>query len=289
MTQGRFTGVDRSLEELATEALDILADAKEAYQPVGTYALVSGGNDSATLLQLVHPYVDAAVHIRTGIGIPETSAFVRELCAGFGVKLIELVTPPEIYRDIVLGNTRKGEQKRKGFPGPPFHYVCYHRLKGRRLQDFQRDQSKRGQRVLLVSGVRQHESDRRMKQIAAREHEGPRGRLTRTAWANPIVHWTSHEMVTYRRAFDVPRSPVADAIHVSGECLCGAFAHPGELDEIAYWYPDTAAYIRSLEAEARAMGKPFSEWGHGRGEMPKEAGPLCSDCQWFGQEYVVEG
>lgn len=28
--------------------------------------------------------------------------------------------------------------------------------------------------------------------------------------------------------------------HMSGECLCGAFAKPGELDEIRFWYPAMA-------------------------------------------------
>ena len=272
MTQTRFSAVDKPIEALIEEALDILMEAKELYKPVKTFILTSGGNDSTTLMHLVRPYVDAAVHIRTGIGIPETSEFVREITAFFGLDLIELVTPPEVYRDIVLGETRKG------FPGPNMHYITYHRLKSERLQNLQRDYSKRGERLLLVSGVRSQESERRMLGVGKFEHQAPSRPATRLAWVNPLVHWTSFEMNSYRSAFDVPRSPVADKIHKSGECLCGTFAREDELKEIEFWYPETAKYIKSLQAEALAIGKQFPYWGHRAGKRPKTTGPLCSDC-----------
>jgi hypothetical protein len=83
---------------------------------------------------------------------------------------------------------------------------------------------------------------------------------------------------------DVPRNPASDLIHMSGECLCGAFAHPGELDEIGEWYPDVVAEIRALEAEARAAGipEPFCRWGHGEGK-PSEVGRACGNCLTRGQ------
>lgn len=274
MNQGRFVSVDKPVEELVSEALGILEEAKATYRPVKTYVLLSGGNDSTTLAHLVCSMVDAAVHIRTGIGIPQTSAFVRDTCSRLGLPLIELVTPPEVYRNIVLGT------KSPGFPGPSQHYITYHRLKAGRLQNLQRDHAKRGERILLVSGVRSHESKRRMLSIGGYEHQGPHGRLGKCAWANPIVHWTSMDMNNYREAFRVPRSPVADLLHKSGECLCGAFAQKGELNEIAFWYPETAAYIRGLEVEAQVLGKRHSTWGYRNGQRPsKPPGPLCSDCQ----------
>tara|TARA_R100000306_G_C4350741_1_gene129998 strand:+ start:60 stop:911 length:852 start_codon:yes stop_codon:yes gene_type:complete len=270
--QLRFGEIDHPVEDLVEEALNILMEAKELYKPVKTLVLTSGGNDSTTLMHLVRPYVDAAVHIKTGIGIPETSEFVREVTASFGLELIELVTPPEVYRDIVLGETRKG------FPGPNMHYITYHRLKAERIRNLQRDHSKRGERLLLVSGVRSQESQRRMLGVGKFEHQAPTSTATRCAWANPLIHWTSYEMSNYRRAFQVPRSPVADKIHKSGECLCGAFATRDDLKELELWYPETADYIKSMEAEALAMGKKFPYWGHRAGKIPKTTGDLCSDC-----------
>ncbi len=270
--QARFGDMDKPIEELSEEALRILMEAKELYNPVKTYVLTSGGNDSTTLMHLVAPHVDGAVHIRTGIGVPETSEFVREITAYFELPLIELVTPPEVYRDIVLGETRKG------FPGPNMHYITYHRLKAERIRNLQRDYSKRGERLLLVTGVRSQESERRMLGVGKFEHQSPTSTATRCAWVNPLIHWTSYEMNSYRMAFQVPRSPVADKLHRSGECLCGTFARPDELKEIEFWYPETANYIKSIQAEALANGKKFPYWGHREGKIPKSAEPLCSDC-----------
>lgn len=92
--------------------------------------------------------------------------------------------------------------------------------------------------------------------------------------------WTELDLNTYRALHDVPRNPVADLIHMSGECLCGAFAKPGELDEIGYWFPETKAEIEALEVEVRAAGhrEAICKWGHGQGS-PSKAGPLCSSCE----------
>ena len=62
----------------------------------------------------------------------------------------------------------------------------------------------------------------------------------------------------YFAHYGVPRNPVVDLIHKSGECLCGAFAKPNELREIEYWYPEVGKRIRDLEAKVRAAGFP---WG----------------------------
>jgi hypothetical protein len=48
-------------------------------------------------------------------------------------------------------------------------------------------------------------------------------------------------------------------IHMSGECLCGAFAHQGELDEVGEWFPDVKVHIERLEAEVLATDK-HPEW-----------------------------
>lgn len=80
-----------------------------------------------------------------------------------------------------------------------------------------------------------------------------------------------------------PRRPTQrgcrPAAHMSGECLCGSFAKPGELDEIGEWFPDVAATIRALETEVRAAGfpEPLCRWGHGEGRASAK-GRLCSSC-----------
>ncbi len=272
--------------ELAEEAGELLAKVKEQVKPKLTLALFSGGNDSTAMLSLVKDQVDAAVHIRTGTGIESTFTHVRETCEAWGVRLIVLETDPAVYRKLVL----RGAFKRRdgtigvgqGFPGPALHYICYHHLKQARLRELQRDYSKRGERLLLVSGVRRKESKRRSKSVEKKEWSGPDHEARRCWWANPLVNFTGEDMLRIREAAELPRCEAAALIHKSGECLCGAFAKPGELEELEFWFPAVGQQIRDLEREAEQAGKRYCRWGHGaiQGES-KPVGPLCSGCELF--------
>lgn len=238
---------------------------------VAQVVLYSGGNDSTTLAHLFKNTATHYAHINTGIGIEETREFVRETAARFGLPLIE-EGPDEkdSYRTIVLD---------QGFPGPGHHYKMYQRLKERGLRKVRRAfvTKPRRQRILFIAGRRRDESQRRMN-IPENEREGS------TVWVSPLVHWTKLDLNTYRKMCgDVPRNRVSDLIHMSGECLCGSFAHKGELEEIRMFFPDTAAVIDALEAEVHATGKFPEErchWGNGAasGEEPSKSGPLCSSC-----------
>lgn len=79
---------------------------------------------------------------------------------------------------------------------------------------------------------------------------------------------------------DALNNPVSEKLHMSGECLCGAFAKPDELEEIRFWFPEVAAEIDRLEAEVAAAGhrEPFCRWGHGQGKPTEKTGPLCTSC-----------
>lgn len=83
-----------------------------------------------------------------------------------------------------------------------------------------------------------------------------------------------------RQENDLPQCQGSALVHMSGECLCGAMAKADELPEIEYWFPETGKYIRSLEVEAKRMGKPYCKWGHGaRDGTAKPVGPLCQGCE----------
>ncbi len=111
-------------------------------------------------------------------------------------------------------------------------------------------------------------------------------------WVSPLVNWTALDLNTYRIMHpDVPRNEVSDLLHMSGECLCGSFAHSNELDEIALWFPEVAAEIRALEVEVLATGR-FPEyrcrwgWGGDRETLrrSRRSGRLCSSCDARFQE-----
>ncbi|AON97500.1 PAPS reductase-like domain protein [Rhodococcus phage ChewyVIII] len=233
-------------------------------------SLFSGGNDSTTLAHMFRSRTTHAIHANTTIGIEQTREYVRKVCADWGLPLIEK-TAPVSYRDLVL---------EQGFPGPGHHYKMYQRLKERGLREARKEligpRGKR-ERVVFLAGRRRTESERRAN-VPEVEYEGA------IVWVSPLVYWTKLDLNTYREMHeDVPRNEVSDLLHMSGECLCGSFAHPGELDEIALFYPDVAKEIRDLEVEVLATGKHAPEkckWGFRKGKPTKKAGALCSDCKF---------
>lgn len=267
----RLTPHDRALRvrHLTARAFQIVDEATDTHlegkQLTARCLLFSGGNDSTILAHMFRRQVDCAVHINTGIGIEQTREFVRETCTNWGLALMERHTP-ESYRDLVV---------ERGFPGPAMHFKMFQRLKERGLEAVRSElvPNPRRQRVLYIAGRRRAES-RRREAIAVHE------RRKSIIWASPLVAWTKWDMNTYRQLHEVPINPVSAAIHMSGECLCGAFAKPGELDEIGFWFPDTRHEIEALEAEVRAAGhqEPWCRWGHGKGKPSSRTGYLCSSC-----------
>jgi 3'-phosphoadenosine 5'-phosphosulfate sulfotransferase (PAPS reductase)/FAD synthetase len=267
---------DRVLD-LIKQANQILQDALNEHlagrELAGVVLLFSGGNDSTILGHLFRHQATHAAHANTGIGIEQTRQFVRETCEVWELPLMEK-HPPKSYRDLVLEEV---DGHPRGFPGPALHWLMYTRLKERCLDQVRRELVTNGrrQRVVFLAGRRRSESARRQN-IALHE------RRDSVVWVSPLANWTKLDLGTYRQMFsDVPQNRVTDLIHMSGECLCGAFAAPGELEEIRFWFPEAAAQIDALAAElaAAGVGEPRCRWGHGEGRASERQGLLCSSCQ----------
>jgi 3'-phosphoadenosine 5'-phosphosulfate sulfotransferase (PAPS reductase)/FAD synthetase len=257
--------------------LHILADRKEL---AGVVALFSGGNDSTVLTHLARPFCTHAAHANTGVGVEQTRQFVRDACIAWQLPLIERRAPrvDDSYRAIVLD---------QGFPGPGHHYKMFQRLKERALREIRNeiiDGRTRTHRVIFLAGRRRQESGRRAN-VPELERDGT------TVWVSPLVNWTKADLNTYRQLYSVPRNEVSDLIHMSGECLCGSFAHEGEREEISMWFPQAFEEIAELEAilagpgyEHMAEHKKIWGWG-GNAEtlrmsrvQPVKVGRLCSSC-----------
>ena len=264
------------------EAGLILRTAYGDQRPRKVYALFSGGHDSLVATHVAHRFlpVDAVVHVATGIGIPETFEFVRQTCERLGWPLI-VCRPP---LDVKTGQS--GAQYRKmvlahGFPGPGnvSHRIVYSELKEKALRPLiAQSKVDDSDRVLLVGGMRRQESARRMGHVQEVYRAGA------SVWCSPLATWTADDCGEYIQQHDLRRSVVKDLLHISGECLCGCFAKPGERDEIAAWYPLVDARIHALEQEAEAAGVP-ARWGKRPGKYWTQTRRgqldmfLCQSCQ----------
>lgn len=242
----RLDTLIRESHDLIDFAVDLHFTAT-GHERVATVGLYSGGDDSTTMVHAFRGRLDYAAHCNTGIGIEATRQFVRDTCASWDLPLIEVHPGAgNTYEELVLD---------RGFPGPAHHFKVYQRLKERGLRQVQRQLVKnpRKQRVLMLAGRRRDESARRSN-ITALDREGSR------VIVSPLIHWTKADLHAYRREHpDIPRNETAALLHMSGECLCGAFAHLGELEEIAYWFPEVAQHILDLEEKVLATGK-HPEW-----------------------------
>lgn len=254
------------LNRKIAEAYDIVTEALETHfvKPKKRIAAecvtFTGGDDSTVLAHLFRRDVDYAVHIDTSVFVLDPDErerrsaplkFVRQMCAEWDLPLI--VQSGELYRDLVLD---------QGFPGPAQHDKMYQRLKERGFRKVRRHfvgDRGRKERVLFLGGRRRDESDRR-EDIPENDRDGA------LVWAAPFANWTKDDTNLYRQVYNVPRSPVSQHIHMSGECLCGAYAKKGEIDEIGFFYPATAQMLHDLEVEVSATGKFKPErcqWGWG--------------------------
>lgn len=229
-------------------ANEIINDAIKMYNPKYIVAMFSGGHDSlvATHIASKHPAFSFACHINTGIGIEQTRAFVRNTCKEWGIELKEYKASEYIN---AKGQSDPQSLDRyalaHGFPGPAQHTRMYNSLKERPMSQMLRElDRKRTDKTMLISGLRQDESARRKRNTQAIQiDKGTR------LWVAPIYNWKKRQVNEYITKHGLRRNLVADLLHSSGECLCGAYAHEGELEEIRQWYPEAAEQIDDLEKE----------------------------------------
>lgn len=237
------------------------------------FALFSGGHDSlcATHVAMTSGYATEVVHVNTGIGVEQTREFVRDTCAEHGWPLNEL-HPPVSYDDLVIEH---------GFPGPAGHEFMYRRLKERALAAFARERKAwRGADALVYcTGVRRQESARRGR---GQQQEIERAPKLGWTWRAVILEWSKADCNAYIADNGLRRNVVSDLLHMSGECLCGAFAERGERDEIRRWFPSVDSRIAELEERVRDAGHHACVWGQRPPRVHREQmvfdGMLCQSC-----------
>lgn len=267
---------------------DLLADrarrqidvAVTEYKLDGIVALFSGGHDSLTCTHVAskHPLFKGVIHIDTGTGLPQTRQFVEETCKREGWDLI-IQKPATTYEMLIV---------KYGFPGAAQHAHMYRYLKERPLAQAKTKASQRYgcKRIGFITGVRSQESARRMGHVEA-HHKDKAG-----VWVAIIHDWSALDCNQYVTTHHLPRNPVKDTMHLSGECFCGSFARPEEKRELEVWYPEHAKKIEAWQELVRTAVNlglssiPFNhqQWGHGgnlgKSAVPDEQLELLPMC-WF--------
>ncbi len=283
-------------DEIDATAADAARRSIEAAQGDHVLALVSGGHDSLTAMHAAHhaaPWsLDGIVHVNTGIGIPETREFVRQRARDLGLDYYEVGRPePNGGGHEYRYQTEEYDYwvQERGFPGPAAHFYQYTNLKEKPLQRFFNDYHVAKDDLTLVSGVRQHESDRRMENVAASGVDEFLGIET----VSPLTEFRGIDVRRYRRALDLPMNPVVEKLEMSGECLCGAFSDRGERRMIKLFYPAVHRRLLCLEAKVAASASledgpdgQYTRWGHSQyRDRERDAMDddnqmlLCSSCE----------
>lgn len=226
-----FPEYQKTPDQIVAEAL--------AYNPVARLALLSGGDGSlATTHWAMNNVPDCRVaHVVTGIGMPIVEEFVTETCEREGWPLIKIRAKEDCgqdYDEIVSEH---------GFPGPASHKFMYARLKERAIEKLVREnKTTRRSKVMLMTGIMQDDSERRSG-YGGREINFKGAQM----WVNPAYwmgqSWTYH----YIEQHAIPRNPMSIEYGMSCECLCGAFAAPGELGMVRRACPALADRIEALQ------------------------------------------
>lgn len=238
------------LAHMVELAVGRINSAIETFKPKMVIGLNSGGHDSLScnLVASKASRFDGCLHVNTGIGIEATRDFVRATCERQKWTLREYKaientkadgTPDPMDYDAIV--------RRYGFPGPDAHRFMYIQLKQRSIERFLRDVgASPSSPVLFISGARTEESKRRMGNTKTEPSN-----YGRSVWLNAIHDWTKSDTNALIDGLKVERNIVVDLIHKSGECLCGAYAEPGELEELGQWPQTRPAYdrIKSLQSE----------------------------------------
>lgn len=243
------------------------------------YAMFSGGHDSlvSTHYCMEQGDAEAVLHLDTGTGIPENEQYVRDVCDRYDWPL----------RIETAKKSLKEFGKEWGLPLSSSHGWAYRYFKAHSIQ---RVASDHDEKPHLYTGVRKDESERRMRTVKADTQEDATGRWY---WHAPIAEWSKQDCLDYIDEHGLPKNPVVENVHRSGECYCGAFANRDEeLVELQAHYPDHYEWLMEVEQEVQdeiGTDKEYCFWG-ASGMPPKEVRALiaehddaqmvlCQDCE----------
>lgn len=260
----------------------IITKAEKKFSPYARVIMFSGGDDSLAAylvsreLEINYDYV---LHIKTGTGIPDTLDYVRDIVDNFGDDLV-VADAGDAYKDYVL---------RKGFFGRGLtaHNYAYHILKAspyRKAISKNTRKGKRNRPVFLINGARKKESSNRMVKLDKPWNRDASAK--NNIWVSLLYDWTKKDCLDFIKSKNTKRNPVSQAMHRSGECMCGTMQSLETRKLAAALYPNWGKWLDELEKEVFDEGH-FWGWGEdtsrGSRAYMKRMGQMefqimCTDC-----------
>jgi phosphoadenosine phosphosulfate reductase len=256
-------------QELMSSSEDAIKEAQSKGK-TKFYALVSGGKDSITACHVAMQFVklEGIIMIDTTIAIKETHDHVKKIAEQFKLPLI-ILRPKTTYAQWVM---------KYGFPHPSQHRYAFIQLKWKPIYEWLKSQKND---VALISGTRKKESRRRMRTQKSRTTQDKS--CKKMFFVAPLFDWKTEEVWSYLREYNLEVSPCYQALHLSGDCLCGAYAQSGETEMIKTFYPEVAKQIAKIEKSCK---NKFNRWGNfssmcGTLDQSKMEKFMCADCQVY--------
>ena len=206
------------------------------YEKIG---LLSGGKDS--IVACLESDVKEIVYCRTGVGLNEE--YVKEICKLFNWKM-NIVEPKagETYEDFI---------KKYQFPKPTNHKWVMAFLKFHPMRKWYIEQKRNGRKIIFVSGIRKGES-----KVRKRRWKNKIDIMDGMIFYKPILDWSTGEVWVYLEEHKIKRSPIYETMHMSGDCMCGAFSSKGESGFLKMFHPEMYDYMLNLEL------KYGGKWGN---------------------------
>lgn len=261
------------------------------------YGLCSGGKDSMSACAIAHKIrpldgiilVDTSIVARNGNNKPSYIA-AKKFADRLAIPFICIKPKDDLkkgYEEVPcigkygMGKTFENYCKKYGFPHAGQHNQVMRWLKSKALVAFALSQTKPKERIAFISGVRHKESSRREvnAQIIGVSEDTPR-----IIWIAPVYYWTTEQAYAFVRKHEFELSESYTMLHISGDCLCGAFAKKEEAYLIKQFYPDTGKQIAEIEKVANREHKGLKHWGNGASmhvvQNQKELQSFaCGDCE----------
>ncbi|MEM9846287.1 MAG: phosphoadenosine phosphosulfate reductase family protein [Bacteroidota bacterium] len=251
------------LPQKIEQSKSIITKAIQDFKPYKIVIMISGGDDSLTVLALCKYLgikVDYLIHANTGTGLPQATDFVRKIAEISNIAYLE----GQAQRDYINYVTRKGFFGR----GNKAHSFAYHVLKAnyfRKLVSTHIRQRKRNRKVLLLNGVRLEESQKRMDNFANKVYRHDPAAKS-NIWVNIIQYWTKEDCLYLLNGMNQERSPVAKCLNRSGECMCGTMQDDLDRYTASKFDPTWGKWLDDLEKHViNDCGFPW-KWGS---DIPK--------------------